>query len=96
MENKFDNINATTFTFHNKTGNTSYVIILLPKCDIGREIIISETIYTTKKKQTNYEIISVYLNFNHKQTKQLDFNTKMINGLFKTFQNSNAFFVEML
>lgn len=96
MENKFDNINDTTFTFHDKTGNTSYVINLLPKCDIGREIIISETIYTKKKKKKNYEIISVYLNFNHKQTKQLDFNTKMINGLFKTFQNSNAFFVEML
>lgn len=55
-----------------------------------------QKLFIQQKKKTNYEIISVYLNFNHKQTKQLDFNTKMINGLFKTFQNSNAFFVEML
>lgn len=73
----FDNINATSFTFHDKTRNTSYFIniVLLPKCEIGKGIIVLETI----QQITKSEIISVYLNFNHKQTKQLDFNTIMIN-----------------
>lgn len=49
----FDNINATSFTFHDKTRNTSYFIniVLLPKCEIGKGIIILETIYTTNNKK---------------------------------------------
>lgn len=51
----FDNINATSFTFHDKTRNTSYFIyiVLLPKCEIGKGIIILETIYTTNNKKWN-------------------------------------------
>lgn len=65
LENKFDNINVIIFIFYDKIGNIFYVIILLFKCDIGREIIILEIIYIIKKK-INYEIILVYLNFNYK------------------------------
>lgn len=37
----FDNINATSFTFYDKTRNTSYFIniVLLPKCETGKGII---------------------------------------------------------
>lgn len=51
----FDNINATSFTFYDKTRNTSYFIniVLLPKCEIGKGIIILETIYTTNNKKWN-------------------------------------------
>lgn len=50
LENKFDNINVIIFIFYDKISNIFYVIILLFKCDIGREMIILEIIYIIKKK----------------------------------------------